>query len=141
MSPFAIIFFFAVFGVVMRILTELVNKKRGSSQKHQKILSDFRNSVTTVLMPGECVEGYCGYNPCCAVTNQRLIIGDKKGIHTIPYNQIRKTRGTDFSGNRTSAPNRMLALEIFADKKYVVGNHSEGFVQVVSALLRYTGGK
>ena len=141
MSAVEMVLFFAVFGIVMRVVGEKLKKNRNSSEKYQKILTDFSSSVSRMLMPGERVEGMCGYSPCAAVTNRRLIIGDKKGIREVPFSSIRKTKGMNYSGNRTSDPDNMLVYEIYADKKYVLGNHSEGFAQVVRVLNAYTGGR
>jgi len=47
----------------------------------------------------------------------------------------------NYSGNLTNNPDNMLAFEMFADKKYVLANHSAGFARVVRALNAYTGGR
>lgn len=137
MSPLFVGLFIAVFGAVMAVVANVLKEKRGSSEKYQKIITDFYNGVTNMLEPGERIEAYCGYIPCAAVTNKRLLIGDKNGIKTIPFSQIQKVKGINFSGNKTSDPNQMLAFEIKADKKYSLGNHSDGFVQVVKALYNH----
>lgn len=141
MSVFGMVIFFAVFGIVMQVVSEKSKSKRDSSAKYQKILSDFSGSVSRMLVPGEQVEGLCGYYPCAAVTNKRLLINSKKGIQTIPFSAIRKTRGMNYSGDRTSNPENMLAFEIYADKKYVLGNHSAGFTRLVRVVNAYTGGR
>ena len=127
----------AVLGAIISVLSKVLKNKRGGSEKYQNILNDFYSSVNRELAPGETVAAYCGYNPCAAVTNRRLFVGDKKGVRSVSLSQIKKIRGTNFSGNKTDKPDQMLALEIFADKKYVVGNHSEGFSQVVILLQQY----
>ena len=134
------ILFFALIGAVLSFMSGKLKEKRGSSEKYQKILGDFYGSVARQLQPGECVEAYCGYMPCAAVTNRRLVISDKQGMKSVPFYQIRKVKGMDYSGNKTYDPKRMLCFEIKADKKYVLGNHSEGFDQVVTALYRHMPG-
>lgn len=83
------------------------------------------------------VEGICGYHPCAAVTNKRLLVSTKHGINSVPFSEIKSLRGTNATGSKTYDPDRMLVFEIKAGKKYVLGNHSEGFEDVVSALFRY----
>lgn len=134
------ILFFALIGAVMSFVNGNLKEKRSSSEKHQKILGDFYGSVARQLQPGERVEAYCGYTPCAAVTNRRLVISDKQGVRSVPFYQIRKVKGMDYSGNKTYDPKRMLCFEIKADKKYVLSNHSEGFEQVVTALYRHMPG-
>jgi hypothetical protein len=133
-------FFLAVFGAVLAVISGIVKKNRGSDEKYQKIIADFYNDVTNNLEPGERIEAYCGYVPCAAVTNKRLLIGDKNGIKTVAFSQIRKVQGMNFSGNKTNDPGQMLVFEIRADKKYVLGNHSDGFAQVVEAISRHVAG-
>lgn len=137
MKPIYLLLFMAIFGAVMALVSDLLKKKRGSSEKYQKIMVDFCNDVNNLLEPGEQLEAYCGYVPCAAVTNKRLLIGDKKGITTVAFSQIRKVQGVSFSGKKTTDPNQMLGFEIKADKKYTLGNHSDGFAQVVNALYKH----
>jgi len=54
-----------------------------------------------MLVPGEQVLGMCGYFPCAAVTNRRLIVGDKKGLREVPFSAIRKTKGMILILNKT----------------------------------------
>lgn len=137
MNPVYLGLFFAVFGAIMAVVTSVVKKRRGSNEKYQKMITDFCNQVNNMLEQDEKLEAYCGYSPCAAVTNRRLLIGEKDGIKSIPFSQIQKVKGTNFSGNRTKDPNQMLAFEIKTDKKYVLGNHSEGFARVVESLQYY----
>ena len=137
MKPIYLLLFMAILGAVMALVSDLLKKKRGSSEKYQKIIVDFCNDVNNLLEPDEQLEAYCGYVPCAAVTNKRLLIGDKKGITTVAFSQIRKVQGVSFSGKKTTDPNQMLAFEIKADKKYTLGNDSDGFAQVVDALYNH----
>lgn len=137
MNPLYLGLLIAVIGSVMAAVSSVVKEKRGSNEKYQKMITDFYNQVNNMLEQGEKLEAYCGYSPCAAVTNRRLLIGEKDGIKTIPFSQIQEIRGTSFSGFRTKDPNNMLTFEIKADKKYVLGNHSESFEQVVESLQYY----
>lgn len=137
MNPLFVLLCIAVIGAIVTVAAEAVKRKRGSSEKYQKILNDFHNQVSNMLEQGETLEAYCGYYPCAAVTSKRLLIGEKDGIKTVPFSQIQKIKGMSYSGNKTEYPNQMMAFEIKADKKYVLGNHSAGFEQVVEALNRH----
>lgn len=139
MSPFVLILFFAVFPAVMAVVSLVLKKNRAGSGKHQMILENFRQNVSDMLQQGEVLEGICGYSPCAAVTNQRLLVSTKQGIDSVQFYEIKSLRGTNATGSKTYDPDRMLVFEIKAGKKYVLGNHSEGFNDVVSALFRYVG--
>lgn len=128
----------AVFGVVMGIIGTVLKNKRANNPKYIKILEDFRKSVSNMLEPGEEVIAVCGYRPCAAATNQRLLVSAKNGVDSIPYANIKKVKGMDTAGNKTTDPFRMIAVTVKAEKKYTLGNHSEGFAQVVSAVYKHT---
>lgn len=139
MNPLYVGLFFAVFAVVMAAVSGVLKKKRAGSEKYQKIIEDFQQEVNGVLDADEAVEAICGYYPCAAVTNKRLLIGTKKGIEPVQFSEIKSLKGMNFSGNKTSDPDQMLAFQIKAAKKYTLGNHSEGFKQVVEYLMQRAG--
>ncbi len=119
------------------LLGAVLKKKRAGSDKYQQILADFQQRVDNMLQEGEMVEGLCGYKPCAAVTDRRLLVDGKSGIESVEFQQIRKIRGMDAGANKTSDPDRMLVLEIKAERKYTLGNHSEGFAAFFNALSRH----
>ncbi len=123
----------------MLLVGSAVKKKRAGSEKHQKILSDFRQSVDDMLETDEVVEAVCGYNPCAAVTSKRLLVGTKKGIDVVEFSEIKSLKGFNAKADDTREPDWMLVFQIKAKKKYVLGNHSDGFNQVVQSLYRHTG--
>ena len=137
MNPIFIGLFFVVFAVVMQRVSEGMKEKRSGNEKYQKLLEDFTAEVNGMLVPGERLVACCGYNPCAAVTNRRLLIGSKKGIRSVSFSQIRKVRGMNASGSTVKNPENMMVLEIKADKNYAIGNQSAGFSQVVHALNHY----
>ena len=108
-----------VIGVGVPLLGTVLKKTRAGSEKYQQILADFEQRVTAMLDTDETVEGMCGYKPCAAVTNKRLLVDTKAGIDVVPFEQIKKVKGMDSAGNKTTNPDRMLVLEIKAEKKYV----------------------
>ena len=123
--------------LVVSLIAGVVKKKRAGSEKYQQMLADFEQRVNDMLEADETVEGLCGYKPCAAVTNKRLLVDTKAGIDSVAFQQIKKVKGMDAAANRTTNPDRMLVLEIKAEKKYVLGNHSEGFKGFVDALMRH----
>ena len=129
----------AVLLCFMPLVTQIMKEKRGASGKYQQMLADFEQQVRGELYQGEVVEAVCGYIPCAAVTNRRLLIGTKKGIETVEFNDIYGFRGIDGHGNKTADPSRMLGFTIKARKKYTLGNHSAGFDEVVMRLYEHTG--
>lgn len=139
MDSFYTALIFGALMIVTLLLGNVLRKKRAGSEKYQKILEDFRQSVNAMLEPGEVVEGICGYKPCAAVTDRRLFVSTKNGIDVVPFSEIKSLKGLNAKADRTTDPAWMLVFEIKAGKKYVLGNHSDGFAEVVTALMRHTG--
>lgn len=139
MNPLYVGLLLGLMAVVMPLVAKVLKEKRGGSEKYQKIMEDFRAQVQRELKEGETVEAMCGYIPCAAVTNMRLLVSSRDGLVTVPFAEIRSLSGMNGGGNKTSDPDKMLAFTIKAKKKYVLGNHSEGFDQVVLCLYRHTG--
>jgi len=139
MSPLAMTLIMGLLAAVFAVLVPVMKKKRGSSEKYQQIMAEFKEQVSAMLEADETVEAVCGYKPCAAVTNKRLLVSAKNGIDSVPFAEIKKLKGMDGAANKTANPDRMLVFEIKADKKYVLGNHSEGFNEVVRSLQKHTG--
>lgn len=137
MNPLFMLLVMAILGSVTAIIANVVKEKRGKSQRYQKILEDFYTNANSMLEPGEEIEAYCGYFPCAAVTGKRLLIGGKKGIQSILFSDIKKIQGMNFSGSKTNDPRQMSVLEIKANKKFALGNHSAGFEEVVESLQKH----
>ena len=125
--------------VAAPVLGAVLKKMRAGSEKYQQIMEDFKQAVEAMLDENEQVEAICGYKPCAAVTTKRLLVSTRQGIDVIRFSEIKKLNGLNASGNKTRNPSSMLVFEIKADKKYVLGNHSEGFDEVVQQLYKYTG--
>lgn len=139
MNPLYVVLFISIIGAVMSMVGSVLKKKRAGSEKYQKIIEDFQQQVNEMLEQDEAVEAVCGYNPCAAVTNKRLLISTKTGIDSVQFCQIKSMKGMTTSGNKTKNPDSMLTFTIKAEKKYVLGNESEGFERVVESLYRYVG--
>ena len=123
----------------MPLIGKALKEKRGGNEKYQKMMADFQQQVQNELSDGEVVEAICGYIPCAAVTNKRLLISSKTGIETVQFDEIKSLKGMNAAGNKTRNPEQMLGFTIKANKKYVLGNHSEGFAEVVTGLYVHTG--
>lgn len=139
MSPLMLTLIMGILAAVFAALVPVLKKVRGGSEKNQQIMADFKEQVNAMLEENESVEAVCGYKPCAAVTTKRLLVSTKNGVDVVPFGEIRKLHGMDGGGNKTTNPDRMLVFEIKAVKKYVLGNHSEGFSEVVRKLQYYTG--
>lgn len=134
MNPVYLGLFFLVLAIVMPMIGEMLKKIRSGSEKYQQILKDFEEQVRSELTECETIEAICGYAPCAAVTNKRLLIGTKTGIETVRFSEISSLCGMDAKGSDTADPDQMMVFTIQAKKKYVLGNHSDGFAQVVLRL-------
>ena len=121
------------------LLNAVMKKARANSGRHQQILADFEQNVQAMLETDEQVEAVCGYKPCAAVTNKRLLVSTQNGIDSVAFSDIKKLNGMTASGNNTKYASSMLVFQIKANKKYTLGNHSEGFERVVGLLQQRTG--
>ena len=139
MNPLYMGLILAFLASIMPLIGKALKGKRAGKEKYQKIMADFQQQVDGALMEGEHVDAMCGYVPCAAVTNKRLLMGTKNGIERVEFHEIRSLKGIDASGSKTSNPEQMMGFTIKANKKYVLGNHSEGFDQVVTLLFIRTG--
>lgn len=135
-----------ILGVMMGLLVSLMprigkalKERRKGSEKYQRIMADFKQQVEAALDEGETVQAMCGYIPCAAVTNKRLLVSTKTGLDTVSFGDIVSLKGLNGAGEKTSDPDAMLVFTIKAKKKYTLGNHSDGFNQVVTSLRFYTG--
>jgi len=137
MGPVILILFLVI--ALIPLLGSVLKKKRAGSEKYQQILADFQQGVEGMLEADEQVEAVCGYKPCAAVTNKRLLVSTKAGIDSVPFSEIIKLKGMSAGGNTTKNPGSMLVFEIKAKQKYTLGNHSEGFNRVVELLYQHTG--
>ena len=138
MDPIILLGFILVAGLVS-VFSIVLKNKRAGSEKYQQILADFRQSAEALLDADEHIEALCGYKPCAAITNKRLLVSTKNGIDSVAFSEIKKLNGMNASGNNTKNPTSMLVFQIKANKKYTLGNHSEGFDQVVNLLYQRTG--
>ena len=125
--------------VVVPILNAVLKKARANSGKHQQLLADFTQSVQAMLEDDEQIDAVCGYKPCAAITGKRLLVSTKDGIDSVAFTDIKKLNGMTASGNNTKNATGMLVFQIKANKKYTLGNHSEGFEKLVTLLYQRTG--
>jgi len=130
--------FCALLVIIMPLIGKVLKEKRGVSEKYQRIMEDFQQQVQNELAEDEVVEAMCGYVPCAAVTNKRLLISAKTGLETVHFSEIKSLKGMNAAGNKTTNPAQMLIFTIKANRKYSLGNHSEGFDQVVATLFAHT---
>lgn len=138
MNPLYVGILLVLIGSIRVLIMSLGKEKHRTKEERQKILSDFYDQVNSMLEEGEILEAHCGYDPCAAVTNRRLLIGDEYGIKTIPFSQIQKVKAMNYSGYKTKDPERTGMYEIKADETYVLTKQSEDFVHVVESLNFYT---
>lgn len=138
MNPVVLIVFIIVMALIP-VLGSVLKNKRAGSEKYQQIMADFKQAVEAMLDADEQVEAMCGYKPAAAVTSKRLLVSTKNGIDSIAFDEIKKLNGMNASGYNTKNAANMLAFQIKANKKYTLGNHSEGFEQVVALLYQRTG--
>ncbi len=130
---------FIILIALIPILSNVLKVKRAGSNKYQHIITDFLQNAETMLDTDEQIEAVCGYKPCAAITNKRLLVSTKNGIDSVAFNDVKKLNGMTASGNNTKYASSMLVFQIKANKKYTLGNHSEGFEKLVTLLYQRTG--
>ena len=122
----------ALFSIIAIVLRAIMN----NSDRCQKRLEDFRQQVNDMLQEDEEVLAICGYNPCAAVTNKRLLITRRAGVDVVAFSQITKLKGTSYNGQRVDEPGQMQTFQIKAEKNYYLRYQDEGFPSVVNELFR-----
>lgn len=139
-TKITVIAMFVLIPCVVGLVGSILKAARAGSEKYKAILEGFQARVDEVLEENEVVEAVCGYMPCAAVTNKRLIMGRETGVFSVQFSDIKSLTGRNASNFKTDDPGRMLSLEIEAGKTYLLGNHSEGFTEVVEALYEHVEG-
>lgn len=126
----------AVIAAVMAGVGLVIKNSRANNPKRQQQLADFQQSVTAQLQPGEVLEAYCGYNPCVAVSSQRIFVGTKKELVNFPYGYVTKAEGMDGGGRKTTDTDFMLCvtLKLVDGRRYTFGNQSAGFEEVLDKI-------
>lgn len=128
-----LLFYLFIRGIVSAVFSIMKFFHRKSA-KHQKILEDFKQSITPMLAPGETLNSVCGYNPCVGVSSQRIFLGTKKGVFIFSYDDIEIAIGKDGANHETLNLERMMFvnLKLKDGRTYAFGNHSDGFMGVIA---------
>ena len=66
------------------------------------------------------------------LTDRRLMIDDKKGVHSIPLDMIRKIVFHKAGGGKAEQPSECMEIVVHADKKYKIYRYSGKFDQFCS---------
>ena len=66
------------------------------------------------------------------LTNKRMIIDNKKGLHSIPLDTIKKVDFRKADGGKARQPLECQIMTIHTDRKYTLARYSEKFDQITN---------
>lgn len=100
---------------------------------------DGERTLETLLLPKEAVKLTCrSRGGEWILTNKRLIIREKSGYTALPFKKIKKVSGKTSAGKTTSAPAKMAALIVQAEREYTLTPGDENFQELARRLKEKT---
>ena len=91
------------------------------------------------LEEGEAMQVLCetGTKQYTALTDRALIIEDKKGVHRIALDQIKKIKFSDVTGNRFVSADNVMQIKLTAvdGSTYKLFKYSQNFIEMTKKLM------
>lgn len=118
---------------------------RALGRRKQRRLRDFERVLGTLLQPREKVKAICpqkGFT--CILTGSRIIFEKKGSFTAFPLKSIRKLKGLNEKGNRTTVPSRMKQLILELENVHILYNTGpdfEVFAELLQKALNKSGKK
>ena len=121
---------------VIVLLVRLASALRVRRERRQR---DALRKLELVLQPRETVKVICPQKKGRVIlTSTRILFETGAGFTAVPVKSVKKLRGTNEKGNRTTVPANMVSLTICADQEFTVRNESEEFLEFAQLLIRKT---
>ena len=118
----------------LALLIQLFSAIRGSRERKRR---DALRKLELVLQPRETVKVICPQKKGRVIlTSTRILFETGAGFTAVPVKNVKKLRGTNSKGNRTTVPANMVSLTICADQEYSLRNESEEFLEFAELLIR-----
>ena len=118
----------------LALLIQLFSAIRGSRERKRR---DALRKLELVLQPRETVKVICPQKKGRVIlTSTRILFETRAGFTAVPVKHVKKLRGTNSKGNRTTVPANMVSLTICADQEYTIHNTGDEFLELVKLLQR-----
>ena len=104
-------------------------------KRRERRARDFARTLETALLPKETVKVICQQKKGrWILTNKRLLLEEKGGLHAIPLDKIKSIQGKNAAGNRTASAASMVSLTVKADKDFLIQNSNDQFPELAKLL-------
>ena len=112
------------------------------SQRRDFQFRDAARKLELVLQPRENIKIICPQKKGRVIlTSKRVLFETKGGFHAVPIKTIKKVRGNNEKGNRTTVPAKMVSLTIQAEQEYEIQNSCPEFEAFAKQLMKKTAKK
>lgn len=124
-----------VAAALMLILTVRSSLQKRGDYKYK----DAVRKLELVLQPRESIKVVCPQKKGRVIlTSKRVLLETKTGFHAVPVKTIKKVRGNNEKGNRTTTVSRMVSLTILAEQEYEIQNNCPEFAEFAKQLIKKT---
>ena len=122
------------------LLLLLILAVRSSLRKYYDYkFRDATRKLELVLQPRESIKVICPQKKGRVIlTSKRILFDTKEGFNAVPIKSIRKVRGNNGKGNRTTVPANMVSLTVSAEQDYEIKNSCPEFAEFAGQLIRKT---
>ena len=121
---------------VIAVILAIRSARRRS--RDQKAREEARK-LELVLQPRETIKVICPPKSGRVIlTSRRVLLETRQGFTAVPLKSIKKVRGNNEKGNRTTAVSKMVSLTIQAEQEYEVKNNCPEFEEFAKQLIKKT---
>lgn len=138
MNPFVIGLLVVVIPVIVSSILKKKHAEEDKSPVNQARDTEARAKYQALCEEGETLQTVCrGYQTeYYAMTDRRLIIDNKKGLQSVPFESIRKVDFFKMGGGKAATASDCQVIAVHADKKYSMACYSGNFEQIAGELMR-----
>lgn len=124
--------------IITALLLVLILAVRSSLHKRREYkFRDATRKLELVLQPRETIKAICPQKKGRAIlTSKRILFDTKEGFNAVPIRTIKKVRGNNEKGNRTTAVSKMVSLTIKAEQEYEIKNNCPEFEEFAKQLMK-----
>ena len=121
---------------VIAVILAIRSARRRS--RDQKAREETRK-LELVLQPRETIKLICHPKSGRVIlTSRRVLLETRQGFTAVPLKSIKKVRGNNEKGNRTTSIPKMVSLTIQAEQEYEVKNNCPEFEEFAKQLIKKT---
>ena len=122
-------------GLLFLILAIRSSLRRSRDQKAR----EEARKLELVLLPRETIKVVCTPKAGRVIlTSRRVLLETRQGFTAIPLKSIKKVRGNNEKGNRTTAIPKMVSLTIQGEQEHTIKNDFPEFEEFAKQLIKKT---